>query len=149
MTDDSMESDAPKPLPAAYYNTARPATVTAAAVIIVVQSLLGMLLALSLLSVLARVPDGTDGLVLARVLAGSVFAAGIINGVAIVSVILRQGAARWVILVVGGAIVVIDLVTGNPTYGDALWAIAMVLLFVPASTRWFRSRPPAVVAPAG
>ena len=120
--------------------TKRPGTVTAGIVIIAIQAVLSVIVALVLFASLSTVPAGTEGLANAQLLSGIVLAGGIINGIAIIFVARGYGIVRFVIVVVGGIVVLLDLISGNPAFGDFLWILAIVLLFLPASNSWFKAK---------
>ena len=120
--------------------TKRPGTVTAGIVIIAIQAVLSVIVALVLFASLSTVPAGTEGLANAQLLSGIVLAGGIINGIAIIFVARGYGIVRFVIVVVGGIVVLLDLISGNPAFGDFLWILAIVLLFLPASNAWFKAK---------
>jgi len=126
--------------PPAVSPTKRPGTVTAGIVIIAVQAVLSVIVALVLFATLSTVPAGTEGLGNAQLLSAVVLVGGIINGIAIIFVARGYGIVRFVIVVVGGIVVLLDLISGNPAFGDFLWILAIVLLFLPASNAWFKAK---------
>ena len=120
--------------------TKRPGTVTAGIVIIAIQAVLSVIVALVLFASLSTVPAGTEGLANAQLLSGIVLAGGIINGIAIIFVARGYGFVRFVIVVAGGIVVLLDLISLSPAFGDLLWILAVVLLFLPASNAWFKAK---------
>jgi len=159
MTDNLPPAPAPEPTPvpaaapysaapaAAPYSAApvasptkRPGTVTAGIVIIAIQAVLSVIVALVLFAQLAAVPSGTEGLANAQLLSGVVLAGGIINGIAIIFVARGYGLARFAVVVAGGIVVLLDLISLSPAFGDFLWLLAVVLLFLPASNAWFKAK---------
>jgi hypothetical protein len=118
----------------------RPVTVIIGIVVLAIQAALTILLALNLLQVLGQYPAGTEGLATSQLLAALVLVTGLVTAGALVFVARGYGLARFVIVVVGGIQVAIDIAGSQLTLGDLLWAIAMVLLFVPPSNSWFRER---------
>ncbi len=106
-------------------------------VVIAIQAALNIALAIGAFSVLSSAAPGTEGLAKSQLLAGTLLVIGIVNAVALFFVARGWGVARFVILVVGAIIVVLDVAASQLTLGDFLWAIAMVLLFLPVSNRWF------------
>jgi len=120
--------------------TKRPSTVTAGIVIIAIQAVLSVIVALVLFATLSSVPTGTEGLANAQLLSGVVLAGGIINGIAIIFVARGYGIVRFVIVVAGGIVVLLDLISLSPAFGDLLWILAVVLLFLPQSNAWFKAK---------
>jgi hypothetical protein len=120
--------------------TKRPGTATAGIVIISIQAVLSVIVALVLFGTLAGIPSGTEGLANAQLLSGVVLAGGIINGIAIIFVARGYGLARFAIVVAGGIVVLIDLISLTPAFGDFLWILAVVLLFLPQSNAWFKAK---------
>lgn len=118
----------------------RPGTVTAATVILGIGAVLAIIIGGGLLAALASAPADASGLGQARLLAGFLLFIGLVNGVSLILIARGYGAARVAVVVVGGAGVVIDIVTLSLTFGDALWALAVVLLFLPASNLFFSAR---------
>ena len=61
---------------------------------------------------------------------------------AIVLIFVGKGKnwARITLSVLIAVGIVLDLVTMNPTIGDALGVLVIVLLWLPASTAWFRAK---------
>jgi len=120
--------------------TKRPGTVTAGIVIIAIQAVLSVIVALVLFATLSTVPAGTEGLANAQLLSAVVLVGGIINGIAIIFVARGYGLARFAIVVAGGIVVLLDLISLSPAFGDLLWILAVVLLFLPASNAWFKAK---------
>ena len=120
--------------------TKRPGTVTAGIVIIAIQAVLSVIVALVLFASLSTVPAGTEGLANAQLLSGIVLAGGIINGIAIIFVARGYGIARFAVVVAGGIVVLLDLISLSPAFGDFLWLLAVILLFLPASNAWFKAK---------
>lgn len=120
--------------------TKRPGTVIAGIVILGLQAAGSILVGLYVLSLLGQAPAGTVGLAQSQLLSGVLVASGVINGSALVFIARGFGLARFVILVVGGLIVVLDFVSLQPTLGDFLWILAIVLLFLPTSGAWLRAK---------
>ena len=127
---------------AAVSPTKRPGTVTAGIVIIAIQAVLAVIVALILFATLSGAPSNVDpdALAQAQLLSGVVLVGGIINGISIVFVARGYGIARFVILVAGGIVVLIDFISLSPTFGDFLFIAAMVLLLLPASSAWFKAK---------
>lgn len=120
--------------------TKRPGTVTGGIVIIAIQAVLSVIVALVLFAQLSTVPAGTEGLANAQLLSGVILVGGIINGIAIIFVARGYGIARFAIVVAGGIVVLLDLISGSPAFGDLLWILAIVLLFLPVSNAWFKAK---------
>ena len=117
----------------------RPVSVIIGVVVIAIQAVLTVVVAINALSVLGKAAPGTEGLANTQLFAALLLTIGLVSAAAIVFVALGRGSARFVILVVGGIQVLLDIASSRLTLGDLLWAIAMVLLFLPASNAWFRS----------
>ena len=130
-------TDRSTPAPAA---TKRPGTVTAGIIILSLQAAGSILVGIYVLVTLGQVPANTEGLAQSQLLSGVLIASGIVNAVALVFVGRGYGVARFVILVAGGVIVVLDFISLRPTFGDFLWILAIVLLFLPKSGAWFRAK---------
>jgi hypothetical protein len=118
----------------------RPVTVIVGVVVLAIQAGLTIVLALNLLQVLGQYPAGTEGLATSQLLSALVLVIGLVTAGALVFVARGYGLARLVIVVVGGIQVAIDVASSQLTIGDLLWAIAVVLLFVPISNAWFRAK---------
>lgn len=130
-------TDRPTPPAAA---TKRPGTVIAGIVILGLQAAGSILIAVYVLATLGQVPAGTTGLAQSQLLSWVLLGTGVANAIALVFVARGYGVARFVVLVVGGVIVVLDLISLQPTLGDFLWILAIVLLFLPRSNAWFRAQ---------
>lgn len=117
----------------------RPITVIVGVIVIAIQAVLTVVVAVNAISVLSKTAPGTEGLANAQLFAGLLLTIGLVSAAAIVFVARGRGIARFVILVVGGIQVLLDVASSRLTLGDLLWAIAMVLLFLPVSNAWFRS----------
>jgi hypothetical protein len=120
--------------------TKRPGIVTAGIIILGLQAIGSLLIGIYALTVLGQAPAGTAGLAESQLLSGVLLASGVINGAALVFIWRGYGIARFIVLVVGGVVVVLDFVSGRPTLGDFLWILAIVLLFLPKSGAWFRAK---------
>lgn len=117
----------------------RPLTVIAGVAAIAVQAVLTAIVAINALVVLGALDAATEGLANAQLFAALLLTIGLVSAAAIVFVALGRGIARFVLLIVGGIQVLLDVSASQLTLGDLLWAIAMVLLFLPASSAWFRA----------
>ena len=102
--------------------------------------MLTLVVAVNALSVLGGLDAGTAGLANAQLFAALLLTIGLVSAAAIVFVWRGRGIARFVILVVGGIQALLDISSSRVTLGDLLWAIAMVVLFLPASSAWFRAK---------
>lgn len=118
----------------------RPVTVTIGVIVIAIQALLTIIVAVNAVSVLGQQDPALAGLANAQLFAYLLLTIGVVTAAAIVFVWLGWGIARFAILVVGGIQVLLDISASRLTLGDFLWAVAMVLLFLPASNAWFRAR---------
>ena len=118
----------------------RPVTVIIGVIVIAVQAVLTLVVAVNALSVLGGLDAGTAGLANAQLFAALLLTIGLVSAAAIVFVWRGRGIARFVILVVGGIQALLDISSSRVTLGDLLWAIAMVVLFLPASSAWFRAK---------
>ena len=118
----------------------RPVTVIIGVIVIAVQAVLTLVVAVNALSVLGGLDAGTAGLANAQLFAALLLTIGLVSAAAIVFVWRGRGIARFVILVVGGIQALLDISSSRVTLGDLLWAIAMVVLFLPASSGWFRAK---------
>ena len=118
----------------------RPVPVTIGVIVLALQAVLTVVVALNAIAVLGQAQPGTEGLANAQLFAALLLTIGVVSAVAIVFVALGRGIARFVIVVVGGIQVLLDISSSRLTLGDFLWLIAMVLLFVPVSNAWFRAR---------
>ena len=118
----------------------RPVPVIIGVIVLALQAVLTVVVALNALAVLGQTQPGTEGLANAQLFAALLLTIGVVSAAAIVFVALGRGMARFVIVVVCGIQVLLDISSSRLTLGDFLWLIAMVLLFLPVSNAWFRAQ---------
>ena len=118
----------------------RPVPVIIGVIVLALQAIFTVVVALNALAVLGQQQPGTEGLANAQLFAALLLTIGVVSAAAVVFVALGRGIARFVIVVVGGIQVLLDISTSRITLGDFVWLIAMVLLFLPVSNAWFRAQ---------
>ena len=118
----------------------RPVPVIVGVIVLALQAIFTVVVALNALAVLGQQQPGTEGLANAQLFAALLLTIGVVSAAAVVFVALGRGIARFVIVVVGGIQVLLDISTSRITLGDFVWLIAMVLLFLPVSNAWFRAQ---------
>jgi len=118
----------------------RPVPVIIGVIVLALQAIFTVVVALNALAVLGQQQPGTEGLANAQLFAALLLTIGVVSASAIVFVALGRGAARFVIVVVGGIQVLLDIASSRLTLGDFVWLIAIVLLFLPVSNAWFRAQ---------
>jgi len=118
----------------------RPVPVIIGVIVLALQAIFTVVVALNALAVLGQQQPGTEGLANAQLFAALLLTIGVVSAAAIVFVALGRGAARFVIVVVGGIQVLLDIASSRLTLGDFVWLIAIVLLFLPVSNAWFRAQ---------
>ena len=118
----------------------RPVPVIIGVIVLALQAIFTVVVALNALAVLGQQPPGTEGLANAQLFAALLLTIGAVSAAAIVFVALGRGTVRFVMVVVGGIQVLLDISTSRITLGDFVWLIAMVLLFLPVSNAWFRAQ---------
>ena len=118
----------------------RPVPVIIGVIVLALQAIFTVVVALNALAVLGQQQPGTEGLANAQLFAALLLTIGVVSAAAVVFVALGRGIARFVLVVVGGIQVLLDISTSRITLGDFVWLIAMVLLFLPVSNAWFRAQ---------
>lgn len=118
----------------------RPGTVTAGIVIVSIGVVLGLVLLLIAFSLLAQLPPSAE---LDATRNGLFVSVAVIvgNAVGVVLVILGFGWARFLLIATGALGILTAIVTGSGvSAGDALYVVAIVLLFLPKSNEYFDER---------
>ncbi|MGV8882029.1 MAG: hypothetical protein ACOH19_07725 [Rhodoglobus sp.] len=118
----------------------RPGTVTAGIVIVSVGVVLGLvllLLAFGTIATLGPSPQ-VDAVRVALIVSTAVIVG---NAVGIVLIIVGYGWARFLLIATGALGIITSLVSGGGlAFGDALYLLAIVLLFLRPSSEYFAAR---------
>lgn len=118
----------------------RPGTVTAGIVIVSIGVVLGLVLLLFAFSLLGQLPPSAQLDASRNALFVSV-AVIVGNAVGVVLVILGFGWARFLLIATGALGILTAIITGSGvSAGDALYVVAIVLLFLPKSNEYFAER---------
>ena len=120
--------------------TKRPGTVTAGIVIVSIGVALGLILLLIAFSAVATLDPSPqlDAIRTALIVSSAVLVG---NAVGVVLVILGFGWARFLLIATGALGIISSLVSGGGVSpGDALYLLAVVLLFLPQSNAYFAAR---------
>jgi len=120
--------------------TKRPGTVTAGIVIVSIGVALGLILLLIAFSAIAALdPTPQVDAVRAALIVSAVVLVG--NAAGVVLIIMGFGWARFLLIATGALGIISSLVTGGGVSpGDALYVLAVVLLFLPQSNEYFAAR---------
>lgn len=125
----------------------RPGTVLAALIIewisiaiVLIASILGAVGLAAVSSEVAGNPEAEAAVGVASLMLVVLLVIVIAQAIVLIFVGKGKNWARITLSVLIAVGIVLDLVTMNPTIGDALGVLVIVLLWLPASTAWFRAK---------
>ena len=128
------------PSPASTPALKRPGTVTAGTVIVTIGVALGFILLLIAFATIAKLDPSpqVDAVWVSLIVSTAVL---IGNAVAIVVIAVGRGWGRFLLIATGALGIITSLVSGGGVSpGDALYVLAVVLLFLPQSNAYFAAR---------